>query len=180
MGDLPTVIRLIDPPLHEFLPSYEELLVKATELRVKIEYMRKDNVDTSSEQAQLKETEEMLKAVAGMKEANPMLGLRGCRLGITMPQITVMQTRAILEAACTLKKRGVNVASRNHDPARRSRERAEEPARDPGSGSEEGDRGAGRRARIQVRHDDRNAARRADRGARSPSTRSSSRSARTT
>ncbi len=109
MEELPTVIRLIDPPLHEFLPSYEELLVKATELRVKIEYMQKDNVNSSTEQAQFKETEELLKAVAGMKEANPMLGLRGCRLGITMPQITVMQTRAILEAACTLKKRGVNV-----------------------------------------------------------------------
>jgi pyruvate,orthophosphate dikinase len=109
MEDLPTVIRLIDPPLHEFLPSYEELLVKATELRVRIEYMKKESVNTTSEQAQLAETEEMLKAVAGMKEANPMLGLRGCRLGITMPQITVMQTRAILEAACTLKKRGVDV-----------------------------------------------------------------------
>ncbi|MDE3089765.1 MAG: pyruvate, phosphate dikinase [Chloroflexota bacterium] len=109
MEELPTVIRLIDPPLHEFLPSYEELLVKATELRVRIEYMEKDNVSNSSEKARLKETEEMLKAVAGMKEANPMLGLRGCRLGITMPQITVMQTRAILEAACTLKKRGVDV-----------------------------------------------------------------------
>ncbi|MBI5035024.1 MAG: pyruvate, phosphate dikinase [Chloroflexi bacterium] len=109
MEDLPTVIRLIDPPLHEFLPSYEELLVKSTELRVRIEYMHKDGVDNSTEKAQLKETEEMLKAVAGMKEANPMLGLRGCRLGITMPQITIMQTRAIIEAACTLKKRGVNV-----------------------------------------------------------------------
>jgi pyruvate,orthophosphate dikinase len=109
MEELPTVIRLIDPPLHEFLPSYEELLVKATELRVKIEYMKKEGVNSSFEQTHLKETEEMLKAVAGMKEANPMLGLRGCRLGITMPQITAMQTRAIIEAACILKKRGVNV-----------------------------------------------------------------------
>ncbi|CAG0946196.1 pyruvate, orthophosphate dikinase [Anaerolineae bacterium] len=98
MEELPTVIRLIDPPLHEFLPSYEELLVQTTELRVR-----------GNDPALLKEKEEMLKAVAGMKEANPMLGLRGCRLGITMPQITVMQTRAILEAACTLKKRGVDV-----------------------------------------------------------------------
>ncbi|MBI5302445.1 MAG: pyruvate, phosphate dikinase [Chloroflexi bacterium] len=109
MEDLPTVIRLIDPPLHEFLPSYEELLVKQTELRVRIEYMKKDNVNTQSQEADLHATEQMLKAVAGMKEANPMLGLRGCRLGITMPQITIMQTRAIIEAACILKKRGVNV-----------------------------------------------------------------------
>jgi len=98
MEGLPVVIRLIDPPLHEFLPSYEELLVKVTELRVR-----------GDDPAKLKETEEMLKTVAGMREANPMLGLRGCRLGITMPQITVMQTRAIIEAACLLKKRGVDV-----------------------------------------------------------------------
>ena len=109
MEDLPTVIRLIDPPLHEFLPSYEELIVKQTELRVRIEYMKKEGVNTESQQADLHATEQMLKAVAGMKEANPMLGLRGCRLGITMPQITAMQTRAIIEAACILKKRGVNV-----------------------------------------------------------------------
>ncbi len=109
MEGLPVVIRLIDPPLHEFLPAYEELLVKQTELRVKIEHMRKENVNTSSEEQQLKETEELLKTVAAMREANPMLGLRGCRLGITMPQITVMQTRAIIEAACLLKKRGVDV-----------------------------------------------------------------------
>ncbi len=98
MGELPVVIRTIDPPLHEFLPSHEQLLVEVTELRV-----RGDNPEL------LKEKEEMLKAVEQMREANPMLGLRGCRLGIMIPQITVMQTRAIIEAACILKKRGVNV-----------------------------------------------------------------------
>ncbi len=98
MEELPTIIRLIDPPLHEFLPSYEELLVQVTELRVR-----------GNDPQQLKEKEDLLKAVAGMREANPMLGLRGCRLGITMPQITVMQVRAIFEAACEIKKRGINV-----------------------------------------------------------------------
>jgi pyruvate,orthophosphate dikinase len=98
MGELPVVIRTIDPPLHEFLPSYEQLLVEVTELRV-----RGNNPEL------LKEKEMMLKAVEAMREANPMLGLRGCRLGITMPQITLMQTRAIIEAACILKKRGINV-----------------------------------------------------------------------
>lgn len=98
MGELPVVIRTIDPPLHEFLPSHEQLLVEVTELRV-----RGNNPEL------LKEKEAMLKAVEQMREANPMLGLRGCRLGIMMPQITVMQTRAIIEAACILKKRGVNV-----------------------------------------------------------------------
>lgn len=98
MEDLPTVIRLIDPPLHEFLPSYEELLVQVTELRIR--------GDSSEE---LNEKEKMLRAVAGMREQNPMLGLRGCRLGITMPQVTMMQVRAIMEAACELKRRGVDV-----------------------------------------------------------------------
>ncbi|MBI3537000.1 MAG: pyruvate, phosphate dikinase, partial [Chloroflexi bacterium] len=97
MDDLPVVIRLIDPPLHEFLPKLDELLVEVTELRVR-----------GNDAAKLKEKEEMLQAVTAMHEANPMLGLRGCRLGITMPQITVMQTRAILEAAAELKKQGSN------------------------------------------------------------------------
>ncbi len=109
MENLPTVIRLIDPPLHEFLPPFEELLVDVTRLRERISYMKKDNVNTSSEEADLKEKEELLHAVEAMREQNPMLGLRGCRLGITMPEITIMQTRAIMEAACELKKRGVDV-----------------------------------------------------------------------
>ncbi len=98
MGELPVVIRTIDPPLHEFLPSHEQLLVEVTELRVR-----------GNNPTLLAEKEAMLKAVEAMREQNPMLGLRGCRLGITMPQITVMQTRAIIEAACALKKGGVNV-----------------------------------------------------------------------
>jgi len=98
MHGLPVIIRLIDPPLHEFLPSYEELLVEVTELKCK-----------GGDPAELAEKEALLKEVAAMREANPMLGLRGCRLGITMPQITQMQVRAILEAACQLTKEGVEV-----------------------------------------------------------------------
>ncbi|MBM3134850.1 MAG: pyruvate, phosphate dikinase [Chloroflexi bacterium] len=98
MHGLPVIIRLIDPPLHEFLPSYEELLVEVTELKCK-----------GGDPAELAEKEALLKEVAAMREANPMLGLRGCRLGITMPQITQMQVRAILEAACLLTKEGVEV-----------------------------------------------------------------------
>jgi pyruvate,orthophosphate dikinase len=124
-GELPVVIRTIDPPLHEFLPSHEQLLVEVTELRV-----RGDNPEL------LKEKEEMLKAVEQMREANPMLGLRGCRLGIMMPQITVMQTRAIIEAACILKKRGVNVHPEIMIPTRRARERTQASARGAGSRSE--------------------------------------------
>ncbi len=98
MDGLPVVIRLIDPPLHEFLPSYEELLVEVTRLEIK-----------SPKSPKLKGLREMLHAVEGMREMNPMLGLRGCRLSIIMPEIVEMQTRAILEAACQCTKAGVDV-----------------------------------------------------------------------
>ncbi len=109
MEELPTVIRLIDPPLHEFLPNHTELIVEIT----RAEERGSSEVMVGSGQLATKmtlnEAREMLRAVESMREQNPMLGLRGCRLGITMPEITVMQTRAIIEAACALKKRGVNV-----------------------------------------------------------------------
>ncbi|HET7264155.1 MAG TPA: pyruvate, phosphate dikinase [bacterium] len=90
------VIRLIDPPLHEFLPRYDELLVEVTQLR-----------DRGDNPAELAEKEHLLRAVQGMREQNPMLGLRGIRLGILFPGIIDMQVRAILEAACLLAKQGV-------------------------------------------------------------------------
>ncbi|MBI4322247.1 MAG: pyruvate, phosphate dikinase [Chloroflexi bacterium] len=98
MTGLPVVIRLIDPPLHEFLPSYEELLVEVTELRCK---------GASAEE--IGEKEALLKKVGEMREMNPMLGLRGCRLGIIMPGIIEMQVRAILTAVCEVEKEGVEV-----------------------------------------------------------------------
>ncbi|HLZ58920.1 MAG TPA: pyruvate, phosphate dikinase [Ktedonosporobacter sp.] len=91
----PVVIRLIDPPLHEFLPSYEELLVDVTRLETQ-----------GGHEKELAEKREMLEAVGSMREMNPMLGLRGCRLGLLFPEINVMQTRAILEAAAELAKEG--------------------------------------------------------------------------
>ena len=99
MAGLTVVIRLIDPPLHEFLPRYDDLLVEVTELRVR--------GAVPAHQAQLAEKEHLLHAVSGMREANPMLGLRGIRLGIMFPGIIDMQVRAILEAACALAKAGV-------------------------------------------------------------------------
>lgn len=106
MDGLPTVIRLIDPPLHEFLPPYEELLVEITRADARGE--KEVNVGTGAmaQKMPLERAREMLRAVEGLREANPMLGLRGCRLGITMPEITKMQVRAIFEAACQLKKEG--------------------------------------------------------------------------
>jgi pyruvate,orthophosphate dikinase len=90
----PVVIRLIDPPLHEFLPNYEELLVEVTRLEA-----------TGSDPEALKEKKALLDAIAAMREMNPMLGLRGCRLGLLYPEITIMQTRAILEAALDVARR---------------------------------------------------------------------------
>ena len=97
MEGLPVVIRLIDPPLHEFLPSLEEQLVKVTELRVR----------GNDPQALVRE-ERLLASIEAMHEQNPMLGLRGIRLGLTFPGITEMQCRAIIGAACELKKEGVD------------------------------------------------------------------------
>ena len=94
----PVVIRLIDPPLHEFLPSYEELLVDVTRLET-----------NGSNPKELEEKRKMLEAVGAMREMNPMLGLRGCRLGLLYPEINVMQTRAILEAALELAKEGKKI-----------------------------------------------------------------------
>ncbi len=90
------VIRLIDPPLHEFLPSYEELLVEVTRLEA-----------TGENPQELAKKRELLRAVGAMREANPMLGLRGCRLGLLFPEINIMQTRAILEAAAEVAKEGI-------------------------------------------------------------------------
>src|SRR5260221_11729185 len=94
----PVVIRLIDPPRHEFLPSYEGLLVEVTRMEA-----------TGPAGAELAGKRTRLNAVAAMREANPMLGLRGCRLGLLFPEINVMQTRAILEAAANVAREGVKL-----------------------------------------------------------------------
>ncbi len=98
MDGLPVIIRLIDPPMHEFLPPRDELIREVTELRC--------NGENPEE---LAEKEEMLRAVESMHEVNPMLGLRGCRAGIMYRGLTAMQVRAIFEAACRVAKQGVDV-----------------------------------------------------------------------
>ena len=94
MTGLPVIIRLIDPPLHEFMPDEEKLLEEVIEMRVK------------GETKGLAEKEALLTAIRGMHESNPMMGLRGIRLSIMMPEIVEMQVRAIFEAACDVKLRG--------------------------------------------------------------------------
>jgi pyruvate,orthophosphate dikinase len=98
MDGLPVTIRLIDPPMHEFLPSQTTLLEEVVTLRVK-----------GDNPTMLAEKEKMLAAVDAMHEANPMLGLRGVRLGIHIPELTRMQVRAIFEAACECAKQGIDV-----------------------------------------------------------------------
>src|SRR5687768_10545335 len=147
MDGLPVVIRLIDPPLHEFLPSHEELIADVTRLRTTLELtggangidaglvqqglvklfgkkdaaraMRKIGlsepegqaagapVDRSGMERDLAEKEELLHAVEAMREQNPMLGLRGVRLGLMVPDIVKMQTRAILAGAARVAAEGL-------------------------------------------------------------------------
>jgi pyruvate,orthophosphate dikinase len=145
MDGLPVVIRLIDPPLHEFLPSHEELIAEVTRLRTTLELLdggigvdaglvqqglqklfgRKDAarairklglskpvagaapVDRSTLESELADKETMLHAVEAMVEQNPMLGMRGCRLGLMIPDIVKMQTRAILAGAARVAAEGL-------------------------------------------------------------------------
>jgi pyruvate, orthophosphate dikinase len=110
MDGRPVTIRLIDPPLHEFLPSHDDLQKSVAELETR-QRLHDDAGGTQAGelQAELAAKREMLAAVESMREQNPMLGLRGVRLGIHMPALVRMQVRAILEAACTCAKAGVKV-----------------------------------------------------------------------
>jgi len=96
MAPFPVTIRFLDPPLHEFLPKREELMVEIAKLEAK-----------GGDAGEIAEKKKILARVQELHEFNPMLGLRGCRLGIMYPEITEMQSRAVFEAACELAKEGV-------------------------------------------------------------------------
>ena len=98
MDGLPVTIRLLDPPLHEFLPKREDLMVEVALLK-----------ERQAPEDEIDQRESLLARVEDLFEFNPMLGHRGCRLGITHPEISEMQVRAIIEAACTVQKQGVMV-----------------------------------------------------------------------
>jgi pyruvate,orthophosphate dikinase len=98
MDGLPVIMRLIDPPMHEFLPSREELIEEVTRLKC-----------TDPNSPELPKKEKMLQVVNSLWEMNPMMGLRGCRAGIMYKGLTEMQTRAYFQAACRCAKRGVKV-----------------------------------------------------------------------
>ena len=98
MGDRPVIIRLLDAPLHEFLPPYETLLIELMELR-----------HVGAPLAELEEKETFLHLVDSLRESNPMLGHRGCRLGLSFPAIYRMQVEAIITAGAQLVKEGLDV-----------------------------------------------------------------------
>jgi len=98
MDGLPVTIRLLDPPLHEFLPKREELMVEVALLKAK-----------NAPAQEIEEKHKLLDRVEQLHEFNPMLGHRGCRLGIVYPEISEMQCRAIFEAACAVQKSGTPV-----------------------------------------------------------------------
>jgi pyruvate,orthophosphate dikinase len=111
MDGFPVVIRTLDPPLHEFLPKREDLMVDLARLPhagapMKKEMSEKYNIPPAQLKKQLPE---LLKRVEELHEFNPMLGHRGCRLGISYPEITEMQARAIFEAAVQVAKKGKKV-----------------------------------------------------------------------
>lgn len=98
MDGCPVIIRLLDPPLHEFMPDHEQLALRAAGLRL-----------MGDRPNELRRVEELMHAVEGLREFNPMLGLRGTRLGVVRPAINAMQVRAIFEAACQLVQEGFEV-----------------------------------------------------------------------
>ncbi|MDD4334624.1 MAG: pyruvate, phosphate dikinase [Desulfotomaculaceae bacterium] len=97
MDGYPVTIRLLDPPLHEFLPDAEGLMVEITRLKL-----------TDGDETEINNKEELLRKVRSLSEHNPMLGHRGCRLGLSFPEIYAMQTRAIFQGAAKLVEEGFN------------------------------------------------------------------------
>jgi pyruvate, orthophosphate dikinase len=98
MEGLPVTIRLLDPPLHEFLPNMESLIVELTHMRLSGEDPRA-----------IRQKENLLRKVRALQEFNPMLGHRGCRLGMTFPEIYAMQVKAIFQATVKLQQEGLDV-----------------------------------------------------------------------
>ena len=99
MGDRPVTIRTLDPPLHEFLPRREDLMVELAVLKA----------SQSDQQEKIQELEKLLERVKALSEFNPMLGHRGCRLGVTYPEVIEMQASAIFEAVIQLTKEGEKI-----------------------------------------------------------------------
>ncbi len=108
MDGKPVIIRLIDPPLHEFLPDLVELMETLSDLKIRVKHAASLN-EIDELLKTIREKEIIRNRVEGLRESNPMLGLRGVRLGIYIPELTTMQVRAVFEAACIVAKEGIVV-----------------------------------------------------------------------
>jgi pyruvate, orthophosphate dikinase len=108
MDGLPVIIRLIDPPLHEFLPNHIQLIRELSDFKIRLKHAP-NLLEIDELLQQIRVNERLLKRVESLREENPMLGLRGVRLGIHIPELTIMQVRAIFEAACKVSKEGIDV-----------------------------------------------------------------------
>jgi pyruvate,orthophosphate dikinase len=108
MRGRPVIVRLIDPPLHEFLPDLVELVSELADLKIQLKHAP-DMATIDNLLTQIRTKEELRRRAMSLREANPMLGLRGVRLGIYIPELTTMQVRAIFEAACMVVKEGIDV-----------------------------------------------------------------------
>jgi pyruvate,orthophosphate dikinase len=109
MDGKPVIMRLIDPPMHEFLPSAEELTREIYELKLKLLTNTQTFEELEALRVELEQKESLLEIVEGMWEVNPMMGLRGCRAGLMYKGLTEMQTRAYFQAACRCAERGIEV-----------------------------------------------------------------------
>ena len=108
MEGKPVTIRLLDPPLHEFLPELSTVLLENQELKM-TNAMSRSLLNITPLDKEIKTKNKVISLIRSLSEENPMMGLRGCRLGIVWPEISEMQVKAIFEAACQLKKEGVDV-----------------------------------------------------------------------
>jgi len=108
MEGKPVTIRLLDPPLHEFLPELSTVLLENQELKM-TNSLSKTLLNSNLLEAEIKKKNKVISLIRSLSEENPMMGLRGCRLGIVWPEINEMQVKAIFQAACELKKQGVDV-----------------------------------------------------------------------
>ncbi len=108
MDGLPVIIRLIDPPLHEFLPDLFELINDLADLKIRVNHAT-NLAEIDSLLQKIRTKERIRRQAERLREQNPMLGMRGVRLGIQIPELTSMQVRAIFEAACEVTREGIKV-----------------------------------------------------------------------
>jgi pyruvate,orthophosphate dikinase len=108
MQGKPVTIRLLDPPLHEFLPELSTVLLENQELKM-TNALSRSLLEISPLDKEIKRKKKVISLIRSLSEENPMMGLRGCRLGIVWPEINEMQVKAIFQAACELKKEGIDV-----------------------------------------------------------------------